>query len=70
MPEKANIPVYKNDYQYAQENRDYDEWRASHNANKECSAALDKAINDNYTYENYHLDTNAVINSVYEEFGK
>lgn len=70
MPEKANIPVYKNDYQYAQENRDYDEWRASHNANKECSDALDKAINDNYTYENYHLDTNAVINSVYEEFGK
>lgn len=70
MPEKAKIPVYTNDYQYAQENRDYDEWRASNNANKECSAALDKAINEKYTYENYHLDTNAVINSVYEEFGK
>ena len=74
MPENAKeknfVSVYLSDFQYAKENKEIDKWKESHDANKACAVALDKAINDNYILENYHLDTKAVVNSVTGEFGK
>ncbi|MBR6599935.1 MAG: DUF3849 domain-containing protein [Oscillospiraceae bacterium] len=74
MPENAKeknfVSVYLSDFQYAKENKEIDKWKESHDANKACAVALDKAINDNYTLENYHLDTKDVVNSVTGEFGK
>lgn len=68
MPEK-DMSVYTDDRKTADERGELDKWRDSRKENRECAAAIDKAINDNYLYENYHLDTDNAIKSVTERFG-
>lgn len=72
MPEfeKSMPAVYLQDKNYAAENDELDQWRESRKLNEECARAIDNAINENYTYENSHLDTEKVIDKVSETYGK
>ena len=72
MPEfeKSMPAVYLQDKNYAAENDELDQWRESRKLNEECARTIDNAINENYTYENSHLDTEKVIDKVSETYGK
>ena len=72
MPEfeKSMPAVYLQDKNYAAENDELDQWRESRKLNEGCARAIDNAINENYTYENSHLDTEKVIDKVSETYGK
>lgn len=65
-----DVPVYKNSLEYAKSHGDFESYRESRLANNACVDAINKSINENYTAENYHLDTDKVIDSVTSQFGK
>lgn len=61
------IKVYKHDFGYAREHEEIEAYRESLMANRECAAAIDKAVADNYN--NYCLDGEAAIKQVVTEYG-
>ncbi|MBR3873072.1 MAG: DUF3849 domain-containing protein [Clostridia bacterium] len=66
LKEKKDIPLYLHDVQYARENNEMEQYRASFQANVACRDAIDAAIRGHY-HDN-RLDPRAVP-QVVEQFG-
>ena len=64
-----SLPVYRNSGAYARENNELEQYRDSRKANIACKEAIEKAINDNYRYKEYTLDTKTAIKQVVDDFG-
>ena len=64
-----SLPVYLNSATYARDHKEIEQYRASYKANVACKEAIEKAINDNYHYEEYTLDTKTAIKQVVDTFG-
>ena len=61
-----DLPIYPHSTAYARDHGELAEYRASYQANIDCSKAIDAAIRENY--RNNHLDP-AAVNQVIERFG-
>ena len=61
-----DLPVYPHSAAYARDHGELAEYRASYQANIDCSKAIDAAIRENY--RNNRLDP-AAVNQVVERFG-
>lgn len=64
---KSLVPLYTKDRITAKENGETAECLNSFKENRSCAAAIDKALNENYS-EN-RLDTDKALNTVVEQFG-
>lgn len=60
-------PLYNENYVYAYEHGETEQYHASNRANIACKDAIEKAINDNY--QNYCLNTTAAVKEVVQQFG-
>ena len=64
-----NLPIYPNDVKYARANGEMEQYRASYRANESCRDAIEKAIKDNYSYENSSFDAKTAISQVEKDYG-
>ena len=67
MAIKKTVYPYSNDI--ARDRGELDAYRESNNINRDCAAAIDKAINDS-CYELYHYDMKSAVKSVIAEYGE
>ena len=64
---QRDLPVYKYPGDYARDNGELEQYRASYKANIACKQAIEAAINDHY--EGYSFDSKAAVRDVVEKFG-
>lgn len=60
--------IYPHPLEYAKENGELEAYWGSAKVNRECAAAIDKAITAS-NYELYHYDLSEALNAVTKEFG-
>ena len=62
-----DLPVYKYPADYARENGEWEQYKASHDANISCMKAIHRAISGHQ--ELYSFDNKAAVKEVVEQFG-
>ena len=60
-------PVYKYPFDYAKENGELDQYRASHQANIACKQAIENEISNRH--DGFSLDCKAAVHAVVKKFG-
>jgi hypothetical protein len=63
-----DVPVYKHPPEIARENGELEQYRLNNKLNKDCAAAIDKAIADS-NYEPFHYDLKTAAKTVLAEYG-
>ena len=65
--ELRKSPVYKYPFEYAKENNELDQYRASHKVNIDCKKAIESAITNHHS--GFTFDSRAAVHDVVEKFG-
>ena len=65
--ELRKSPVYKYPFDYARDNGELEQYRASHQANIACTGAIEKAISSHH--DGFSFDSKAAVRDVVEKFG-